>query len=40
MLNSYEPTFIYLQEEDAIKAGATDMKMTLAAVEKVHKLMA
>lgn len=39
MLNSYEPTFIYLQEEDAIKAGATDMKMTLAATEKVHRLM-
>ena len=46
MLNSYEPTFIYLQEEDAIKAGATDMKMTLAAVEKrlhgrkLHRLTA
>lgn len=39
MLNSYEPTLIYLQEEDAIKAGATDMKMTLAATEKVHRLM-
>lgn len=40
MLNSYEPTFIYLQEEDAIKAGATDMKMTIEACEEVHKLMA
>ena len=40
MLNSYEPSFIYLQEEDAIKAGATDMKMTIEACEKVHKLMA
>ena len=39
MLNSYEPTFIYLQEEDAIKAGATDMKLTLAATEKAHKMM-
>lgn len=40
MLNSYEPTLIYLQEEDAIKAGATDMKMTLEACEEVHRLMA
>ena len=40
MLNTYEPTFLYLQEEDAIKAGATDMKMTLDACEKVHKLIA
>ena len=40
MLHSYDPSFIYLQEEDAIKAGAIDMKMTLEAVEDVHKLIA
>lgn len=40
MLHSYDPDFIYLKEEDAIKAGALDMKMTLDACEEVHKLMA
>lgn len=39
MLHTYDPSFIYLKEEDAIKAGAIDMKMTLEACEEVHKLM-
>ncbi|MCI6640333.1 MAG: ornithine cyclodeaminase family protein [Pygmaiobacter massiliensis] len=39
MIHSIDPGILFLQEEDVIKAGVLDMKMTLAAVEKTYKML-
>ena len=39
MLNSYEPTFIYLQEEDAIKAGATVLQIKMSETAKYVEIV-
>lgn len=39
MLHSIDPSILFLQEEDVIKAGALDMKMTLEATEKTYALL-
>ena len=38
MLHSIDPTILFLQEEDVIKAGALDMRMTLEAVEETYRM--
>lgn len=39
MLHSIDPSILFLQEEDVIKAGVLDMKMTLDAVEETYALL-
>lgn len=39
MIHTIDPSILFLQEEEVIKAGALDMKMTLEAVEKTYKLL-
>lgn len=39
MIHSIDPGILFLQEEDVIKAGALDMKMTIAAVEETYQLL-
>ena len=39
MIHSIDPGILFLQEEDVVKAGALDMKMTIAAVEKTYALL-
>ena len=39
MIHSIDPGILFWQEEDVIKAGVLDMKMTLAAVEKTYKML-
>lgn len=38
MLHSTDPKILFLQEEDVIKAGALDMRMTLDAVEETYRM--
>lgn len=39
MIHSIDPGILFLQEEDVVKAGALDMKMTIDAVEKTYALL-
>ena len=39
MIRSIDPSILFLQEEDVIKAGVLDMKMTLEAVEKTYAML-
>ena len=39
MIHSIDPSILFLQEEEVIKAGALDMKMTLDAVEETYALL-
>ena len=39
MIHSIDPGILFLQEEDFIKAGVLDMKMTIQAVEKTYELL-
>ncbi len=39
MLGTINPEFIFLQQEDQIKAGLLDMKMILEVVEETYKLL-
>ena len=39
MIHSIDPGILFLQEEDVIKAGVLDMKMTIQAVEKTYELL-
>lgn len=39
MIHTIDPSILFLQEEEVIKAGALDMKMTLEAVEKTYAML-
>ena len=39
MIHTIDPSILFLQEEDVVKAGCLDMKMTIAAVEETYKLL-
>lgn len=39
MIHSIDPGILFLQEEEVIKAGVLDMKMTIQAVEKTYELL-
>ncbi len=39
MLHSIDPSILFLKEEELIKAGALDMKMTLETSEEVYRLL-